>query len=328
MTSPNPREKGVALLSVLALIAAMAAAAIIGLDALSRTVAISKAGSGRSQAAWYMASAEALAVSMLKEVVTQTDGEINPTTPDVRAPIVINLPGGSIRAEISDASNCFNLNAIARKNEGNGYGIDDAAAMRLKTLILEMEAYSLDAHALVDTLADWIDIDTNPSARGVEDGYYVSLTPPYRTAGTLLSSPAELRAIAGFTREARETLAPFICVRPSTAQSALNINTLTHDDALLLTALFSEALDVPAARNLLDQRPVGGWSSVEEFLGEDAITTIRQDQRADEILSVSSNYFDLTGEVYVGTEVFPFHILLMVEEEGRVEIVSRRFGGD
>jgi general secretion pathway protein K len=328
MKSLPSGEKGVALLSVLALIATMSVAALIALDALTRIVVLSKTASGRSQAAWYMASAEAMATSVLDEAISATDGKLGDAAAAMGAPMMINLPGGSIRVITSDASNCFNLNSIAVKSEGRGYGIDETAAERMKTLLQEADASGIDAHALVDTLADWIDQDATPSARGAEDGYYISLNPPYRTAGTLLSSTAELRAVAGFNSDVRRSLAPLVCVRPTSSESVLNINTLSTDEAALLTAKFSPALDAVTARRLIEQRPGGGWVDVEDFLAEDAVKIINPLERRDQVLSVTSSYFELSGEIQTGNEKLPFELLMVVEAKASVRVVSRRFGGD
>jgi general secretion pathway protein K len=67
-----------------------------------------------------------------------------------------------------------------------------------------------------------------PQPGGLEDGV-TSRGAPYRPSNTLLADESELAAVQGFTAEVRRRIARFACVRPTTAPSQLNPNTLRPD---------------------------------------------------------------------------------------------------
>lgn len=319
-------EAGIALLSVLAITAAMAVAALIALDAVAKSVALSKIAAGRSQTSWYVRSVEEIAVAMLDKLAAQAQDPETGLVIQGDQSITLSVPGGRIDAILSDASNCFNLNGIASKNERRGYDIDQDKAADLRQLLMNIDLPSGDAAALTDALSDWIDVDSIPAALGYEDGYYLSQKVPYRTAGTLLSTKADLRAIAGFTAEITEAVSPYVCVRPDISVSRLNINMLSPEGAPLLAAVYSRALEVEAARSLLAHRPQSGWESVEEFLAEEEITQIHPDQRRDEALSIGSNYFSVSGRVSVAQRSVPFEVLLSISGAGDARVLSTRIG--
>lgn len=322
----NVKERGIALLSVMAMMAAMAVAAVIALDAIARAVALSKTGSGRGQVAWYVASVEQIALATLDDLVAQSQGELSVSAGSAPRSITLNLPTGRMDALLTDASNCFNLNGIAAKNEGRGYDIDTEKATRLRDLLNAVDLPSGAPVALTDTLADWIDVDSMPRPLGYEDGYYVGQKTPHRTAGTLISSVTELRAIAGFSPEVVNAITPYVCVRPDTVESVLNINLLSPEGAPLLAAVYSPALDIDTARALLEHRPENGWADIEAFQAEEEIARIRPDERRDQAISVASSHFSLAGVITVDRHRFSFEVLLAVAPNGRSAVVSRRVG--
>jgi general secretion pathway protein K len=122
--------------------------------------------------------------------------------------------GGMIAVAIRDAQSLFNLNNLIRNNAPSP--ADISMFQRLLT------AQGLDP-ALVYTLLDWIDQDSQASQGGAEDVDYLAGSPPYRAANQLLTSIDELRLIRGFTPQVVEKIRPLVTVLPKS--TTINVNT-------------------------------------------------------------------------------------------------------
>ncbi len=319
-------EQGAALLSVLLIVSAMTVAAIVAVDAVSRSVSLAKSAQSRSQGYWYARSAEAIAVTAVEELEALTAMNLTPETPRLGEIVTFDAGTALIEARLSDATNCFNLNGLAASLNEDAESDPSNSVDAYRRLLESVGIFESDADLLVDTLADWIDRDRQPRTRGAEDGYYVSQTPPYRTSGTILENRRELRAIMGYTAEVRAIIAPVTCVRPETDQSSLNVNMLTEEQAPLLVALYSGGLDTEDAQRLLFRRPQGGWPDIESFKAEPLIQQIAPDNRNDTLIDVRSQFVRVDGFVSHDGGQLPFEILIAAKPNEPVRVIWRRYG--
>ncbi|MFN7055248.1 type II secretion system minor pseudopilin GspK [Hyphomonas sp.] len=317
-------EKGAALLSVLLVVAALSAAAVVASAAIARQTDTSRAAARRADAGWAALSAEALARSAIADLMRTTAGQVNVLTPGLGEPVAFAARGGVISLSVEDAANCLNLNSFASAS--------DAGVLTARTgMIRLLDGIGVpegDASALADTLADWIDADSTPRARGAEDEYYLSLDPPYRTANGPLESPRELAAILGYTPALREALAPLVCALPGPAQAALNLNTLKPEQAPLLRALYAPDLRLQTAERLLEQRPTGGWRSVEDFEALPDIRTLPAGAKASSAISVSTTVFAASGLISTDGGTWPFDFIISASEGQAPRTIWRRLGED
>lgn len=102
----------------------------------------------------------------------------------------IPVDGGSIQGKMTDLHACINVNTLV-----TGGAVDATSKDRLFQLFRNLGVED----DLTQAITDWLDNDletTNPN--GAEDGYYLNLEAPYRTANTPLQSISELRLIRGF----------------------------------------------------------------------------------------------------------------------------------
>src|SRR5690606_34350381 len=163
-----------------------------------------------------------------------------------------------------------------------------------------------------------------------EDPDYLALSRPYRTSGTLLSEPGELRALAGFDPGIYARLRPHVCTLPDARLSPLNLNTLGPGDAPLLAMLTGGALDLRAAQRLIASRPAAGWRDTAAFwqlpllqamvpgpetLGPDVIGQP----------AVRSAYFRLQAEVQYGDAQVALSSLFELDAGGRARLLARRW---
>ena len=228
--------------------------------------------------------------------------------PGLGQPVVFQAEGGLITVVVEDGSNCFNLNAL-RSATTASRGDEQAAGTGVQTTAEDFVSLlnlagieGIDGEALTASLIDWMDPDQAPGLSGAEDSYYSTPTLNYRTSGLPMSEMAEMLPVRYMSPDIYEALQPLVCALPKEQQQPLNINTIPESRAALLSLAFSGALSVEAARDLIFQRPTGGWASVEEFLALPAIAEIAPELRRDSMLSVTASYVDVRSAIeYRGT---------------------------
>lgn len=101
------------------------------------------------------------------------------------------IENATIEAQVTDLSACININSLI-DSAGNINAITEA---RLTQLFSNRGITG----NLTQAIADWVDnnLDNN-LPDGAEDGYYMNLEKPYRTAGSPMVSINELRLVKGF----------------------------------------------------------------------------------------------------------------------------------
>lgn len=197
----------------------------------------------------------------------------------------IPVPGGQIDGFILDLHARFNLNNLLTA-EGQPSEPDIAYFRRL------LRALGLNENLVLATL-DWIDSDFDTRfPDGAEDDFYLSTEHPHRTANRPMQSISELRLVRGMDAESWNLLAPHVCALP--ARTTLNINTAA---APLLQALVEEFAAQDGER-LVEARPESGYDSVEAFLQQEAFAGREIDSTG---LSVTSQFFLVRSEILVGT---------------------------
>lgn len=231
-------ERGMALLTVLLLIAMMTAIAVVAqrqwVDAVRRADALDF----QQQAKWTLAGAE-------QWLLAQPGGW------QTQRPQSLTLEGETVHYRWHDAQACFNLNALAlsgRVDRDNVYW--PTAAQRVFSALLVQQGISPEAASeTLRALARAL----NPDNR--------------RDAPPALEEIHQLRPLALFTPAQWAELVPQLCVLPDT-RLQINLNGLSADTLPLLNALLDGQLDAPALAALLARRPAAGWRDVTAFLAD------------------------------------------------------------
>src|SRR5690606_22943037 len=135
--------------------------------------------------------------------------------PWARQGVTFAIDGGSISGRISDAGTCFNLNSVVERGPTGKLVESAMGRQQFAALLTALDFDRQQAEALTGALTDWIDSDSVPSGYGAEDDVYSLRDIPYRTGGTLLAEPSELRAVAGFNEEIYQRLRPLVCALPT-----------------------------------------------------------------------------------------------------------------
>lgn len=323
------KEDGVALVTVLMIVAAMSTVAIMLSSAVLSSTQRSKALDASAQADWFMVGAQEFAQVSIEQLVSQSGGALFDGMPGLAQPITFPVEGGLMSLSGRDASNCFNLNALASQGDGDtsSGANEDSPSQDFIRLVEASDLEGFDAEGAVSALRDWIDPDQTPGLGGAEDSYYASLSPAYRTSGQPLDNLSELHAIRYFDAAVIAALEPMLCALPSETQSPLNINTITEAQAPLLVLAMSGALSEQAARDVIFQRPPGGWDSVEDMLALPDLANIDPELRRTTMLSTRSSHIGVQMVIEYRNLRRVYDMLLRIEDNGRVSAIRRERRG-
>jgi general secretion pathway protein K len=302
------RQRGVALLTAILVVAVATVLAtnLLWLGTLDQRRTASALAT--DQALQYMLGAEAWVGDILRE-----DLEQSPDSDDlgeIWAAEIDPLPieGGFIYGRIYDLQGRFNLNNLVGSD-----GEDELMVEQFERLLQSLE---LDPR-LAGAVVDWIDPDFEPRfPNGGEDDAYARATPPYRAANGMITSPTELMAIEGFTREAYELLAPHVTALPSGTR--LNVNTATN----YVLASLSDDIDLNLANSMIEERGDGPFANVQEtFQG------LVSEEMLPKIDGVSEHFL-LSGQVTIGDTELTINSVLQRHSSGITRTLFRTLGGD
>lgn len=319
----SPGERGVALLTVLLLVAVLATLAAVVLDDIRFGIRRAANAEAVGQARWYALGAETLAAAQIGQLRRASE---RLTLDGGWADRPFNFPveNGLIQGRLADGGACFNLNSVVQ-GAGEVLGRRERGVAQFIALLSALGVAPREAEMVAAALTDWIDSDGVRESGGAEDEAYLAGSPAYRTGGTLLAEVSELRAIRGVTPAIYERLRPLVCALPTSDLSPINVNTLTPEKAVLITMLTEGGVTPARARQVIEARPPGGWS-VEDFW---AVPTLVDHIPADPgQVKITSRYFTLQTEVtYLDAEVVSSG-LFEVDPSGQVRLVARRWTYD
>ena len=316
------RQSGVALLTVLLLVAVMSVLVMSVLDDIRFGLRRASNAQAMAQAQWYALGAETVAMAQIGKLSAREPGRTTLVGDWNDRPLVFPVEHGAISARLSDATACFNLNSVV-EGATELWQRRDAGSLQFGALLRALDVPAHQADALVDALVDWIDSDSVPGGLGAEDPSYLSRSPAHRTSGALLAEPSELRAIVGFDDAIYTRLRPHVCALPTDALSPINLNTLDETDAVLLSMLTDGALGPDATRRLIRARPPGGWPDLGAFWSHRLLAGVETPESVREQVSLQTRFFALQSQVeYAGAQVVSS--ALFEHDADRTRLIARR----
>jgi general secretion pathway protein K len=297
---PGDNERGAALLTVLLLVAVMAVVASAALERLTLTTRLVGNAGAVDQARAYADAAEALARLRIGDLVDARPGRTTLQGGWLGTPQPLPVPGGTAVAQVSDAGNCFNLNSVVSGDSEANLKVRPVGVTQFEALMQLLGIDARQATIVSNSLVDWIDTDGAPQPAGAEDAVYVRAATPHLTANRFMTDASELRVVNGVTPAIYEALRPWICALPVADLSPINVNTLLPDQAPLLAMLLPQQLSVAQARQMLAQRPAGGYGSSNDFwkpLQDRGLTPLGE---VSEQVKVATRWFKVDLLVSVG----------------------------
>ena len=309
----TPRMRGVALISVLLVVAVLTAVVYHLVSRHAASFAQSQNAFGFDQAMAYALGGEALARQVLYQDKTETGPEIDSfeeSWAQAFPPFDLDEQG-LVEIQARDLNGCFNLNALAGEasvGQRPGPHLD-----RFKTLLRSLDI----PEPVADEVRDWIDADQAVGGFGAEDNDYLGLQPGYRTSGQPLAHVSELHLMRSMTPEYLDRLKPHVCILPVNALT-LNVNTATSH---ALAALAPE-LNEPELR-MLTETP-RAFANLAEFTKVAAgFETVAAH------LAVTSEFFEVQVRVEVGGGTAMLTSVLHRDpESSTITLISRDLGRD
>lgn len=316
-------ERGAALLSVLLLVAVMAVIAATALDRLTLATRLAAAVAATDQARAFAEAGEALVLRRAGDIAQSRRADW------LARDYPLPLPGGQANGRLADATNCFNLNALAAEAAPGRYTQRPQAVAQFAALARLIGINAGEAAAMAAAAADWIDSDSTEAPMGAEDAAYRAMDPAYLPANTLMADVSELKAVRGVTPGHYARLRPWLCALPVAEPLRINVNTLTPAQAPLVAMLWAERLNPAQVRSVLAARPVDGYGSAVRFWQSSAFQGAVPPQDIAEQLVVMPRWITLTSRVEMGDSVLDVRSLIDVRRDqpgAEPRVVARQWG--
>lgn len=255
------RQQGMALITVLLIIALMTTLAV--LSQRHWTQALQRATSQHflQQTRWTLKGAETWLRQQPAAVIDNRTQQLQ-------------LDDSLVHYRWRDRQHCFNLNALGQHARINDQGkLHRTSAQQLFARLLAQIGFAEDE---IGSVLAQLQSQLNPGGQ---------------KQWPLLLDKSELRPL--FTAARWTQLAPLICALPDNALR-ININALSMAEIALVQALFGEGFDPAQASQLLNQRPAAGWKTLDAFIAaapgdvSDAVSLLQS------ISVLESEYWELT----------------------------------
>ena len=313
------KQRGVAIITALLIVAIATTVSITISTRLQLDVRRTSNIISLDQVDFFLLEAEEWSQRILRE--DKKDSTSDDLTEDwaIRIPPLPVDGGGTIQGALTDLHACININTLIN-NDG---AINAATEAKLTRLFTNLGI----TRNLTTALADWIDDDLDtPNSNGAEDGYYMNLEKPYRTANSPLLSITELQLVKGFDEKAGtdadsktvyQLVSPYLCAYKTNGNLLINVNTASAEVLQSLATGMTESL----VDSILKQREDTPFTSKENFTSFSNLKTIITD--TDQI-TVNSEYFLLRSQAIIGqANKVMYSIIFRDTSSGATEVIFR-----
>ncbi len=301
----NRRERGVALVTALLVVALAAVAAVAMTSRQQVDIRRTQNALEAEQLRFYLYGVEDWAGKVLEQ--DRKDNQVDHAGEDWATHLPpVPLENGQLSGHIEDAQGRFNLNNLVVDGKTSA---EDLARLRRLLAALELEP------TLADAVVDWIDDNMDPwSPHGAEDTTYLGREPPYRAANRPLTDVSELRLVAGFDADSCRLLAPHVTALP--ARTAINLNTATVEVVMAL----ADGIGRSDAEGFVAGRDGQHYTALDEALKAPALADRKV---AHDGLGVSSDYFVVMSDISFGRLRQRYSSLLQRNETGATTLLTR-----
>jgi general secretion pathway protein K len=303
------RQRGVALITALVVVAICV---FIAADLLRTTFLDQRRTAGvlhGDQARHYLLGAEDWVGHILRR--NREDSQTDHLDEDWAMQLpALEVDGGYLTGHLDDLQGRFNINNLVGPEGQPRQEVMEQFQRLLIMLEIDPE--------LANAVIDWIDPDQEPRfPGGAEDGQYLSMDPPYRSADQPMQAVSELRLVAGVDEDIYERLRPYVTTLPGSNRTHINVNTAP---APVLASL-AEGLSPADGERLLEMQVNGGFETLEEFyelIGRNVPVQV----------GLTSNHFRLTARADIGSASMTMYSFLIRDDSGATFTWRRSFGTD
>jgi general secretion pathway protein K len=321
----DKKFKGAALIMALFVTAIIASVSAGLFSMVSMNIENEKNMLSEQQAIVTTLSLESFTKKYLTQKEIRTNLVLTANNFNQKSPINLPLERGNLEANIVDMGQCFNLNSLilisATGEEIANTDNLDFFKNLMKSLFIEEQKIEEITPAIVD----WLDKDSFPDTYlGVEDDFYKNEKISRLSSNQFFYDITELRDIKGVTEEIFQKLKPYVCVINS-LNTKININSLNPFYPNILVALSSNTLSDLEARNILNNKPLAGYSSVTNFLNLPEIKTSFSSKFSKANLVLETNYFILNTNIKIDDKDFHIKSHIYYSNESP-KVIRRKLG--
>jgi general secretion pathway protein K len=299
-------ERGLAVVTAILIVAVAASAATLMLSQQSAMLDQTLMVASRAQADQYAQAGIDWARGVLAEDA-RTAGDHDSLDEGWARPIAaLPVERAVVSGTIADEQGRFNLNNLVVDGRKS-----DPDVLIFRALLASL-ALPPD---LSDAVVDWIDTDDDLAGPGgAENGFYLSLARPYRTANRPMEQVEELYRVRGFDAATVAKLKPYVTALR--ARTAINGNTAS--DVVLGAVTGLPPRKMTALVEERATRPFRTKAQLEARLAKEGVTSVGNE------LDVKSAFFSTTIRVEQDGVRLASDALLRRGANGATDIIWRR----
>ena len=266
-------------------------------------------------------SSEKQAIKSIQKEIISSNGKLINKDPVLNQSYFFSNELATIQVDVSDASNCFNLNSIFIKTSDSVQIKKDNREWLERLLRLK----GLDApeiESFIDQLIDWVDPDNQPLNFGAENYFYIGPLSPINqyTPKRLLSNLSEIKNFPVLDQISFKKISNNLCVLPGLSNQLINVNTLNDSHINLIASLFDEENLEFIESQILDT-PENGYDSAYEFANKISQSVSWPSQ----VLSINSKTFLISTKIYNQTFSNQLDSLVILDTSNSAKILNRDF---
>ena len=275
----------------------------------------------KNQSYHMLVNSEKQAIKNLQKEIKLYESKLTLSDPILKNKYYYQNDLMTLEIEVSDASNCFNLNSLF--DQSSTASQIRPAYRDWLSRYLELKSLSkVKIQSFVDQLIDWVDQDNQPLNFGAENYFYIgpaSQTQQF-TPKRLLVDLSEIQNFPIMQNLNFTEMTSNLCVIPGSTKQLLNINTLVKEDALLVASFFNEK-NLEFTESQILNLPKNGYDDISVFANHFSKSAIYPPQ----VLSLNSRTFNLEGTIINENFSATIESLVILELSSTVKILSRTF---
>ena len=266
-------------------------------------------------------SSEKQAIKSIQKEIISSNGKLINKDPVLNQSYFFSNELATIQVDVSDASNCFNLNSIFIKTSDSVQIKKDNREWLERLLRLK----GLDApeiESFIDQLIDWVDPDNQPLNFGAENYFYIGPLSPINqyTPKRLLSNLSEIKNFPVLEQISFKKISNNLCVLPGLSNQLINVNTLNDSHTNLIASLFDEENLEFIESQILDT-PENGYDSANEFANKIS----QSGSWPSQVLSINSKTFLISTKIYNQTFSNQLDSLVILDKSNSAKVLNRDF---
>jgi general secretion pathway protein K len=266
-------------------------------------------------------SSEKQAIKSIQKEIISSNGKLINKDPVLNQSYFFSNELATIQVDVSDASNCFNLNSIFIKTSDSVQIKKDNREWLERLLRLK----GLDApeiESFIDQLIDWVDPDNQPLNFGAENYFYIGPLSPINqyTPKRLLSNLSEIKNFPVLDQISFKKISNNLCVLPGLSNQLINVNTLNDSHTNLIASLFDEE-NLEFIESQIFDTPENGYDSANEFANKIS----QSGSWPSQVLSINSKTFLISTKIYNQTFSNQLDSLVILDTSNSAKVLNRDF---